>query len=747
MNLRHNTYEKTLQYFNGDTLATDVWINKYCLKDNQQHFYEETPNDMHRRLAKELARIEDQYTGQIKLDEEEIFQLLKDFKYIIPQGSPMAGIGNSLQTISLGNCFVIGNEYDSYGGIMHLEEEMVHLMKRRGGVGLDLSHIRPKGSPVHNAAITSTGVVPFMERFSNGTREVAQDGRRGALMQTISILHPDVEHFIDAKLELNRVTGANISVKITDEFMQCVKEGQLFEQQFPIDSQSPYVKKTIDAKKLWKKMMHNAWKSAEPGILFWSRIIEESPADCYTDEGFKTISTNPCLTGDTKVQIKQHGLFTEVTIQKLYQLFSEQKAPFIISYNLETNKNEVDVLVNVMLTKPNAEIIQLNFSNQHSLKVTPDHQIFTINRGWIEAQDLSTEDRLINFGFGTNYEIRLVGKESLPNEDVYDLTIKHNHNFFANGILVKNCGELPISAYESCRLLCINLYSYVRQPFTKNAFFDFELFSKHVQYAQQLMDDIVDLEKEKIEAILRKIIDDPEEDFIKATEYGLWDNIKESLLKGRRTGLGITAEGDMLAALQLRYGTPEATAMAIHVHQHLAKNALIASIHMAKDRGHFPIWSKEKEKENPFLNRVFKLLDKNILDMYDEYGRRNIAMLTVAPTGCLHLDSIIKTENGNISLKDLFLFYGYNVSDFNGLKNIWLEIDKNIFVSNIQGKKNKITKLYWNGWSETKKLIFKDGSCVESTNEHKFLVKINDLEACWKQAFELKPGDKLITLK
>lgn len=479
--------EASLKYFQGDDLAAKVWTTKYALKDSFGNFYELTPDDMHHRLAREIARIEKKYPQP--LSEEELFELLRNFKYIVPQGSPMSGIGNDFQIASLSNCFVIGFDHDadSYGGIIKIDEEQVQLMKRRGGVGHDLSHIRPKGSPVKNTALTSTGIVPFMERYSNSTREVAQDGRRGALMLSISIKHPDAESFIDAKMEANKITGANISVKIDDEFMKAALEGKPYIQQFPIDEPEPRVKKEIDAATLWKKIIHNAWQSAEPGVLFWDTIIRESIPDCYADLGFKTISTNPC-------------------------------------------------------------------------------------------------------------------------------------------------GEIPLCAYDSCRLLAINLYSYVDRPFTSEASFNFELFKKHVALAQRIMDDIIDLEIENIDQILSKIKSDPEDEEIKRTERMLWEKIRAKTLQGRRTGVGTTAEGDMLAALGYRYGTTEAIDFSEHVHKILALSAYRSSVTLAQERGAFSIYDSKREENNPFIHRI-RQADPDLYNDMVKYGRRNIACLTIAPTG------------------------------------------------------------------------------------------------------------------
>ena len=481
----------SLEYFKGDELAARVWVNKYSMKDSYGHIYEKSPEDMHWRIAREIARIENKYENPIPA--EEIFGLLDHFKYIIPAGSPMTGIGNNHQIASLSNCFVIGldGQADSYGGIIRIDEEQVQLMKRRGGVGHDLSHIRPKGSPVKNSALTSTGLVPFMERYSNSTREVAQDGRRGALMLSVSIKHPDAEAFIDAKMTEGKVTGANVSVKIDDEFMNAAIENKPYVQQYPIDSTDPMVSKEISAQELWHKIVHNAWKSAEPGVLFWDTILRESVPDCYADLGFRTVSTNPC-------------------------------------------------------------------------------------------------------------------------------------------------GEIPLCPYDSCRLLAINLYSYVVNPFTPEAYFDFDLFKKHVQLAQRLMDDIIDLELEKIEMILEKVNSDPESEEVKGAERHLWEKIYKKSGQGRRTGVGITAEGDMLAALGLRYGTQEATDFAVEVHKTVALQAYRSSVQMAKERGAFEVYDAEREKNNPFINRL-READPELYENMVKYGRRNIACLTIAPTGTTSL--------------------------------------------------------------------------------------------------------------
>lgn len=483
----NEAFEASKKYFEGDELAARVWATKYALKDSQGNYFELTPDDMHRRIAREIARIERKYKNP--MDEQLLFDLMNHFRYLVPQGSPMAGIGNNLQVGSLSNCFVIGlnGEPDSYGGIIKIDEEQVQLMKRRGGVGHDLSHLRPKGAEVKNSALTSTGLVPFMERYSNSTREVAQDGRRGALMLTVSVKHPDSEAFVDAKMTEGKITGANVSLKMDDAFMQAAIEGKEYTQQYPIHAEKPKYTQKIDATTFWNKIIHNAWQSAEPGVLFWDTIIRESLPDCYADLGFKTVSTNPC-------------------------------------------------------------------------------------------------------------------------------------------------GEIPLCPYDSCRLLAINLYSYVENPFTPNAKFNFSKFKEHVMYAQRMMDDIIDLEMEKIETIIAKIETDPETDEVKATELNLWKKIKDKTSQGRRTGVGTTAEGDMIAAMGLTYGTEEATKFSVEVHKTLALAAYRSSVMLASERGAFPVFDYKREVNNPFMNRL-KDADSELYDLMLKYGRRNIACLTIAPTG------------------------------------------------------------------------------------------------------------------
>ena len=850
-------YEETLHYFKGDDLAARVWVTKYALKDSDGNIYEKTPDDMHHRIASEIARIEKKYPNP--LSEAEIFDLIKDFKYIIPQGSPMTGIGNNFQIASLSNCFVIGNgtNSDSYGSIMKIDEEQVQLMKRRGGVGHDLSYIRPKGSAVKNSALTSTGLAPFMERYSNSTREVAQDGRRGALMLSVSINHPDSEDFINAKLEQGKVTGANISVKIDDEFMKAVKTNSEYQQKYPIYSKNPKYTKTIFADEIWKKIVHNAWKSAEPGILFWDTIIRESIPDCYADLGFETVSTNPCLTGDTWIMTKNgakriydlvgkkyfawvdgnlfpstdEGFFKtgfkpifEITtkrglklkgtdnhlIKKLnskkrqektfdwIELGNLKKGDKISINNNRNVKNfdgdfklnfEKGWLVgnllgdgtfdgntailrfwgenNAQMKEIAVKYLENNVKHRSDLGSGNDKKIISIKSkglyelceeinfdkskkisdaiektdyqfyrgffsGWFDADGtvlnntekgisvrLSSSDlynleiaqrMLLRLGiFSTVSKLRRESQEKLlpdgkgglksykikdqheliiskdnvlifrdlinfkdefkkskletaiaslnkrglyketfldevldikycGEEEVFDCQIMGANEFDANGINVHNCGEIPLCPYDSCRLIAINLYSYVENPFTKKAKFNFELFKKHAGFAQRMMDDIIDLEMEKIDAILAKIEKDPENEEIKHTEKQLWEKIRKKTLQGRRTGVGITAEGDMLAALNLRYGSKEANEFSVEVHKTLALSAYRSSVEMAKERGAFEVFNAEKEKNNPFILRL-KEADENLYQDMVKYGRRNIALLTIAPTGSTSLMS------------------------------------------------------------------------------------------------------------
>ena len=652
--IHREVYDETLEYFGGDTLATDVWINKYSLKEvdektNEIIYHEKTPTDMFRRLSKEFARIENKYPNP--LSEEEIFELLKNFKYVVPQGGPMSGIGNDFQVTSLSNCFVIGNKLDSYGSIFQTDQEQVQLMKRRGGVGHDLSYLRPKGTKVKNSALTSTGVVPFMERYSNSTKEVAQDGRRGAALLSISIKHPDSESFIDAKLIEGKVTGANISVKLDDEFMNSVFSDGKYIQQFPIDSDNPIIEKEIDSKIVWKKIVYNAWKSAEPGVLFLDNIIRESLPDCYSDFGFDSISGNPCVSGDTMIMTNVGKL----TVKEIFERFNNGEKFIIDSFNVKESKLEKDEIDDILLTKRNANTIELILEDNPTLVLTPDHRVFTKNRGWVQACQLSEEDILLKIDekrelyiFYSTFiknaiETKIKKINIHKNENVYDLKVRKNNNFFANNLLVHNCSEIFMGLYATCILITNNLYSYVIDPFTVDARFDFDLFKNNIKKAQRLIDDLVDLELEKIDKIIAKIKKDPEPKEVKAIELNLWQKIREKIIQSRRTGLGITAEGDMLAAMGLVYGTKEATEFATLVQREFAISAYLSDTILAKERGTFPIYDYELEQNNPFLQRLFRESSK-LKNAVKECGRRNIACLTISPAGSLSV--LTKTTSG-----------------------------------------------------------------------------------------------------
>jgi ribonucleotide reductase alpha subunit len=650
---------KTLEYFKGDQLAADVWIKKYALTDNKGRKYELTPDDMHHRLAKEYSRIENNYPNPIS--EEEIFNLLKDFKFLVPAGSQLSGIGNPFTITSLSNCFVIESAIDSYGGIMKTDQEQIQLMKRRGGVGHDLSNLRPSGTLANNSVLKGiAGLTLYMERFSNSTREVSQGDRRGALMLSIDARHPDAEKFIDAKLESGKVTGANISVKITDEFMEAVKSESYFIQKFPIDLElnkgqsthimihnpigelldydNNYVKK-IDAKLLWDKIIKNAHKSAEPGVLFWDTILRESPAGSY-GEGWKESSTNPCVTGDTKILTNK----------------GEKQIKDLVGKKPTIWNGEDWSIVSPKITGTNKKILRLFFVDEentnYKLKCTEYHGFKVIRNGLVEeveAKDLVVNDKLDSWftpegKYLCNVKLIKIEAQSSREKYVYCFNEPKKHMGIFNGICTAQCGEIPLCPYDSCRLLAINLYSYVSQPFSNDSNFDFDLFKNHVRKAQRLMDDLIDLEIEKIDKILNKIVADPEPQSVKYIEFDLWLKIKEKAAQGRRTGLGITAEGDMLAALGLKYGTPEATVFSVEVHKTLAIESYKSSIEMAEERGPFPMWKLHQERENPFINRVMMRVDEEIQIQYESFGRRNISNLTIAPTGSLSL--LTRTTSG-----------------------------------------------------------------------------------------------------
>lgn len=865
-------YKATLEYFNGDELATDVWMSKYALKDENLEFLEKTPNDMHKRLAKEYSRIEQKYENPLSY--EEIYNLIKGFKYFVPAGSPMYGIGNNNSIVSLGNCYVTGYNMDSYGGIVMDDHDMVQLFKRRAGVGLDLSHLRPNESSVQNSAGTSTGAASFMERYSHSTKEVAQSGRRGALMLTIDIKHPDAENFIDAKLEQGKVTGANISVKVTNEFMKKVENNEDFIQTFPVDlditHHTPFMEelfndeieynkiynlkyendneykgcyaKRINAKELWNKIVKNAWQSAEPGVIFWDEITGNSPAASYGGEWVET-STNPCVSENTKIltdsgyikiadklnesvnvwngqefssvipqitgynqsmflitfsdgselectdyhtfytwdgyvrngnliekkakQLKigdklekyefpilnrKHksknekinlyplGFFAgdgyykrEGTYLSLYgkkkhliELFNidgniwhddkNDKLTFKINlpelniknenlkkhvpsdvnryskYEVLTwisglmdsdgsiNSKEGSVSISSIdkdfLKKIKTDVLNTLGVNSHLIdekpggnKVIKDqeyyvndsyrlvisaHNIIKLRELGLKTYRLNIDDIDVNRDAGRF--IRIKNIQRINNADVvYCFKEDKRGRGCFNGVVTGQCGELPLPPYDSCRLSSLNLYSYVKNPYTKSAHFDFDLFEDHVKKAQRLMDDIVDLEEEKVDKILQKIDNDPESDKLKDLEWNIWVKIKNMLLNGRRTGLGVTGLGDMLAALNLQYSSSQSLELINIIFEKFGLNSYVSSIEMAKERGKFKEFNIEKEQFNPFIRNILEKLKTNypdIWEMYYQYGRRNIANSTIAPTGSISI--LTQTTSG---IEPAFMLY------------------------------------------------------------------------------------------
>lgn len=691
--------KSTLEYFKKDEVARDSWVKKYAMKDKKGNIYEEIPTDMHWRIANELHRID------LKFQKENpnakvypakfYFDLLDRFKFIIPQGSPMFGIGNNLQTVSLSNCFVLSYDEghpDSYGTIMKVDESLANLMKRRAGCGTDLSYIRPSDSPVNNSAITSTGVVPFMERYSNTTREVGQSNRRGALMLSINISHPDAEKFIDAKMIENKVTGANVSVKITDDFMEIVKKttdddikryDNLMSKE---DSLTSYDKKElrklkkkiiynqsfqyadgsklnqpIIAKRLWDKIIYNAWSSAEPGVLWWSQIQRESLGQCYEHFGFGNISTNPCVTGDTLVAVADGRGHIPIK-----QLAEEGVDVSVYSVNPKTGKVDIKWGRNPRLTKEKAEVLKITLNDGSSIVTTPNHNFLLSDGNDIEAKDLTENITLMGFGdINKKHETdsegdkkyTVVSVEKYGYKDVYNITVDDNHTlacvtkikrdakykYILSGLFIANCGEIPLPSGDSCRLIASNLYSYVNNPFTPESYFDFDLFKEHAHHITRIMDNIVELELEKIDQILSKLESDPEPYDVKRNEIEMWELIKRMCEFGRRTGIGVTAVGDMLASLNLRYGTPEATSFAELVSKTYAIECMRASVDLAEERGAFPIFDWEREKDNPFINRI-KEYEPELIDRMSKVGRRNIALMTIAPTGTVSI--VTQTSSG-----------------------------------------------------------------------------------------------------
>lgn len=655
---REEALKTSLEYFGGDELAASVFVDKYALKDMSGKLHEATPAHMHMRLAREFARIEAKYPNP--MSEKEIFCLLSDVEHIdisqravmsleelakeskglgpvVPQGSPMSAIGNDFQYQSLSNCFVIQSPYDSYAGILKADQEQAQIMKRRGGVGFDISTIRPKGIVTANAARTTDGIGVFMERFSNTCREVAQGGRRGALMLTIDVHHPEIRTFVNIKRDLKKVTGANISIRLSDEFMQAVKDGGKAHLRFPVEKDAKHtVEEWVDAKQLWHEIIEAAWASAEPGLLFWDTVKKRTPTEAYPE--YRSTSTNPCVTGDTLVE-------TNAGIKTVKEL-AENNAQFkVLSYNIEENTPIVKPAT-AFKTKENAEILQLTTKSGKKIKLTPDHRVYT-QRGWIEAGQLQKGDKVLSLMNEMIDQLtewdEIVEINFSANEDVFDLTVDDTHNFFANGLLVHNCGEIVLSPYDSCRLLLVNLYKFVKNPFTSAAAFDNERFKDVAAKAQRLMDDLIDLEIEAVDKIIAKIQNDPEPEDVKQAELDLWNKIKKAALGGRRTGLGITALGDTLAAMGFVYGSKQSVQMTESLYKALALSAYRSTVTMAAERGAFPVFSHKLEEKHPFIQQVLEA-DPDLAKDYKKHGRRNIALTTTAPAGSVSV--LTQTTSG-----------------------------------------------------------------------------------------------------
>lgn len=797
----NEVYEKSLEYFNGDELAAKVFVDKYSLCDIEGNYYEDTPDKTFRRLAKEFADVEKQKFKN-PYSEDEIYSFFKDFKYIVPQGGLMFGIGNPYQYVSLSNCFVLTSPNDSYGGIMSTDTELVQVSKRRGGVGIDISNLRPTGAPTQNAAKTSTGIPSFMQRYSNSINEVGQAGRRGALMLTISIHSPDILNFVTVKRDLTKVTGANISVKLTNEFLNAVKNDEEYELRFPVDSrekgEEPQISKMISAREVWNEIVTNAHSMAEPGILFWDNIIEYSPADCYADEGFKTVSTNPCVVGDTLV-------FTNMGWIKIKNL-NEYKENYPDLKIITRDKNGTMVsseLEWVGITKENSELMKISFNNDEFLLTTPDHKLYDKEYNQIEVKNLKIDDEILGAG---RKLLKIVSNEKIEQkEDVWDLTANPNYNFFSiygydeeidnrkykiehnfddavsflykydiltldndyfvtelydttekvendellkifnKSILSVDCGEIPLCEMDSCRLMVLNLYSYVDNPFTNKAKFNFEKFEKYSKIAMRLMDDLIDLEVKSLNRIINKIKSDPQPEQDKQFEMDIWKKMILRAEQGRRTGLGITALGDTLAALGIGYATEESIDVTEQIYKKLKYSAYYSSVEMAKELGPFPIWNFEKEKNNKFLLRIKDEFPSLYSEM-QKYGRRNIALLTTAPVGCVVGETSIQTERGCMTMEEIFNLNGIDINDLKNIKNMWFDVNEELNVYDIYGNKNKIEKLYWNGFTKGYKFKFKNNNIVKTSKEHKFLVLIDENKAIWKKAEYLKPGDKIVKI-
>jgi len=638
---KNEVKQNCLNFFNGDELAASVVMNKYLLRDDQNNFLEKDPFDMFKRIASEFARIENKFKGGLTY--QQIYDALCDggkqvFGPVVPQGSPMFGIGNTQTLTSLANCYFLGQPHDSYAGILRLDEELAHIYKNRGGAGTDLSTIRPKGTVINNAARFSEGIVPYMERYSNTTKEVAQSGRRGALMITIHCNHPSLEEFINAKVDLKKVTGANVSVKITDEFMTAVKNNEEFVLRFPVDSTIENAKytKTIKAKEVWDKLIKANWDSAEPGILFWDTMTKQSISDEYADDGFQTGGTNPCLVGSTKVTTDKGDITIEEIISNGVEKYK------VLTFNTQTETLELEKIVWGDKTRIKTAVIKLELADNSEIELTPDHKVYSKNRGWIKASELTSDDILvgINDGIGTTVNKKITKISTATPQDVYDITTETNHNFFANNLLVHNCAELPLSKHSSCLLLLLNLTLFVENKFEQNCKFNYQKFETYVRMATRLLDDMVELEIEKVNDIISRITNDNIPEDLKKVNYDLWTNIKTALVRGRRVGLGITGLGDTIAFLNQKYNSTEGRKIIEDIMTNFHNYAYDENSELARERGHFECWSWEKEKNNHYI----QILPKETQEKIKRYGRRNIAMETIAPAGSVSI--LTQTSSG-----------------------------------------------------------------------------------------------------
>ena len=740
-------YNETLKYFEGDSLPTDVISKKYYLVDNEGNYLEKSPSDMWRRLTKEFARIEKKYPNP--MNEEEIYELLKDFKYVVPQGSILSGVGNDYQIQSLSNCYTIESPCDSYGGILKADQEIVKVSKRRGGVGLDIGNLRPKGEITRNCAKTTDGIEVFLERFSNSTREVAQSGRRGSLMLTIPCNHPQIEDFINIKRNKSKVTGANISIRISDEFMKAVENNEEYELKWPVDSDNPKVTKKINARDLWDKICESNRTSAEPGILFWDRILE-GEADCYSE--FRSVSTNPSLRGNTLVytpgrgfrKIKELADVGNILVQNI-----EGETKEAIAFKSGNNKQ----LYKILIQHTSGRISEIYCTKEHKWPVFLNGKMSTKKTIDIDREvgycilspikEMGHDITPINAEY-----IKIIGVEETDiYEDVYDITVfDDTHTFLTDFGYSGNCSELPLNSYSSCKLMVLNVFSYVENKFS-NPSFNFKKFVKDAKAATRLLDDVTDLEVEHIDKILQKINSDPESEEVKFVEKKLWERIREKCIAERRLGLGTTAIGDAVAGMNMKYGSEESIQFVEQVMKTLHLSALESSIDMAEERGHFPNWDYEQEKDWPFIKKCVDELNQEYQEKYKQFGKRNVALTTISPGGCLKFDTKIETNRGCLSLKQIFELNGVFLEDLLNTRDLWFDSIESLYVYDVKREKHKINKIYWNGFDKCISLKFNDNTDIVGTKEHKLLVLSSDEKfGVWKPFDEITDKDKIIKI-